>query len=80
MSEIRSLKEAEKLKKHLTSEEIYCIIRSHIEDQIATAQRKQLSETNFDKPAWGEFQAYQIGFIKGLQKVLETIPLTKGNN
>jgi hypothetical protein len=80
MSEAKSLKEAEINGKPLTKQEIYAIIRSYIEDQIATAQRKQLSETNFDKPAWGEFQAYQIGFIKGLQKVLETIPLTKGNN
>lgn len=74
---VKTLKEAEKLKKHLTSEETCVIIRAYLEDQIATAQRKQLSETNFDKPAWGEYQAYQIGFIKGLQKVLETIPLPK---
>lgn len=80
MIQVRSLKEAESLDKPLTKQDIYAIIRTYIEDQIATAQRKQLAETNFDKPAWGEFQAYQIGFIKGLQKVLETIPLTKGNN
>lgn len=77
MTTVRTLKEAEKLEKHLTIPETYGIIRTYLEDQISTAQRKQMSESNFDKPSWSEHQAYQMGFIKALQKVLETIPTPK---
>jgi hypothetical protein len=74
MSVVNRLKEAEKLKKPLTKVEIYDIIKDYILDQIDLSSRKQRSEANFDSPAWSEKQAYQLGFQKGLEKVLEFIP------
>lgn len=75
----RNLKEAKKDKKNLTSEEIYAILGSYIVEQIDLSRRKQESEDSFDSPSWSEKQAYQLGLIKGLNKVLSFIPLTKGN-
>lgn len=36
------------------------------------SQRKMESEDSFDKVAWGEYQAFQLGNIKALKK-LQTI-------
>lgn len=75
----RSLKDAKKDKKSLTSDEIYVIIRTWINSQVDVIRREQESNTNFDTPAWSERQAYHLGMLKGLDKVLNFIPLTKGN-
>lgn len=75
----KSLKEAKINKKNLTNDEIYCIIRGWIQDQIDLARRKQESDESFDSPAWSERQAYTLGLIKGLDKVSKYLPLTKGN-
>jgi len=32
------------------------------------------SEDSFDKPAWGEYQAYNLGAVKALKKALAIIP------
>lgn len=77
---IKSLKDAEFHKKVLTKQEVYDIMRTYIQDQIEMARRKQISEESFEKPNWSEYQAYQCGMIKALEKVLETIPLTEGEN
>lgn len=77
---IKSLKDAEFHKKVLTKQEVYDIMRTYIQDQIEMARRKQISEESFEKPNWSEYQAYQCGMIKALEKVLETIPLTEGKN
>jgi len=75
----KSLKEAKSSKKVLTSDETCVIIRTFIQEQINLVRRKQESEDSFDSPAWSERQAYQLGMLKGLDKVLNYIPLTKGN-
>jgi len=75
----KSLKEAKSSKKSLTSDETCVIIRTFIQEQINLVRRKQESEDSFDSPAWSERQAYQLGMLKGLDKVLNYIPLTKGN-
>lgn len=79
MSLPRTLKDAKINEKNLTSEETSCIIRSYIKDQIDLVRRKQESDESFDSPSWSEKQAYSLGLIKGLDKVLKFIPLTKGN-
>lgn len=79
MSLPRNLKEARKDKKSLTSEETCVIIRAYVTEQIDLSRRKQESEDSFDSPSWSEKQAYQLGLIKGFDKVLSFIPLTKGN-
>jgi hypothetical protein len=58
----------------LTSHQVYDIIRTYIQEQVDLAQREMLSKDNFDKPSWSEFQAYQLGSIKGLIKVLDFVP------
>ena len=70
----KSLKEALVEKKSLTSVEVYGIIRAYLEEQVATAQREMLKRDNFDSPAWSEYQAFQLGNIKGLHKLLDFIP------
>lgn len=70
----RNLKEAVVNKEKLTNQQIYDIIRNYILEQISLASRKQRSEDSFKIPAWSEYQAYQLGSIKGLEKVLEFIP------
>lgn len=69
-----SLKDAEIQKKSLTKHEIYDIIREYTQDQIDLCNRKRGKEENFALPAWSEFQAHQLGIIKGLEKILEFIP------
>lgn len=71
---VNKLKDAEVSKKSLTKVEIYDIIKSYILEQIDLSSRKQRKEENFALPAWSEHQAYQLGFMKGLEKVLEFIP------
>ena len=78
MSKIKSLKDADFSKTPLTKEEIYVTIRTYAQSQIDLARRKQESDESFESPAWSERQAYSLGMIKGLDKILNFIPLTKG--
>lgn len=78
MTTTKSLKEAKINKKSLTSEEAYVIIGRFVKDQIDLVRRKQESDESFDSPSWSEKQAYSLGLIKGLDKVLRFLPLTKG--
>lgn len=79
MSLPKSLKDAKINKKSLTNDEIYCIIQKFAQDQIDLVRRKQETDESFDSPAWSERQAYSLGLIKGLDKVMKFLPLTKGN-
>lgn len=74
MASSNRLKEAEKEKKVLTKTQIYDILREYLAEQINLASRKQRNEENFALPAWSEFQAYQLGGIKVLEKLLDFIP------
>lgn len=70
----RSLKEAVVNKDKLTNQQIYDIIRYYLNEQISLASRKQRSEENFSMPAWAEYQAFQLGMIKGFEKLLDFVP------
>ena len=70
----KTLKEAVANDKNLTNQQIYDIIRNYILEQINLASRKQRSEDSFKIPAWAEYQAYQLGIIKGFEKLLEFVP------
>lgn len=74
MASMNKLKKSFKDKEILTNTEIYDIIRSYILEQVDLASRKQRSEDNFSLPAWSEFQAHQLGIIKGLEKILDYVP------
>lgn len=75
----RSLKDAKKDKKSLTNDEIYVIIRTYIQNQVDAVRKEQESNVNFEQPSWSERQAYHLGMLRGLDKILSYIPLTKGN-
>lgn len=69
---LKSLKQKEALK--ISKEEVYLIIRAYINAEIDLARRKMMSEERFDSPSWSEFQAFQLGMLKSLDKVLQFIP------
>jgi hypothetical protein len=60
--------------KSLSKAEAFKEIRTYLEEQISLSQRKVIDETTFDKPAWSEYQAYQLGFQKAFLKLYNLIP------
>jgi|SaaInl3SG_22_DNA_1037383.scaffolds.fasta_scaffold16705_2 hypothetical protein len=60
--------------KSLSKAEAFKEIRTYLEEQISLSQRKVLDESTFDKPAWSEYQAYQLGFQKAFSKLYNLIP------
>ena len=58
----------------LTKEEIYLFLTSYCSDELETSRRKSCSEESFANPAWAEYQAYQLGVQKAVQKILNLIP------
>lgn len=59
-----------------TKEELFIILHEYIREQLELSRRKMLDEDNFGKPAWSEYQAYQLGFQKALTKLDSFIPMT----
>lgn len=57
-----------------SKEEIISILRSYLKEQIELSYRKSLDEDNFTKPSWSEYQAYQLGFSKALNKINDFLP------
>ena len=64
--------------KEYTKEEIYIIIQSYISEQIDLSRRKSLDEDSFNKPSWSEYQAFQLGYQKALNKLATLIPDPEG--
>lgn len=60
--------------KNLTKEELCDSIGKYIKDNIEMSIRKTREEDNFSLPSWSEYQAYQLGYQKALDKVLEYLP------
>ena len=60
--------------KTLTKKEVLKLLKSYLEEQIELARRKSIDEDNFSLPSWSEYQAYQLGIQKALQKVNNLIP------
>lgn len=58
----------------LTKQEIYDIIRDYIDSIVDVSLREMRDNNAFDKPAWSEHQAYQLGFQKACVKLREFIP------
>jgi len=69
---IISLKE-KKLSEY-TKEEILNIIKQYSIEQFELSQRKTLDEESFNKPSWGEYQAFQLGFQKAMIKLINFLP------
>jgi hypothetical protein len=60
--------------KDLSRSQAFSLLKEYLVEQIDLAQRKAVNEDNFSLPAWSEFQAYQLGTIKAIQKLLSIIP------
>lgn len=58
----------------LTKEEIYSFLHKWLIEQISLSQRECMSSLTFDKPAWSERQAHQLGMQKAFSKLQEVIP------
>ena len=63
-----------KTKKDLTKHEIYAIIIAYINENVELSLREMRSSESFEKPAWAEFQAHQLGMQKAFLKLREFIP------
>lgn len=64
----------DKERKDLTKEDVYIFLHKWLKEQISLSQRESISELSFDKPAWSEYQAYQLGIQKAFSKLTEIIP------
>jgi hypothetical protein len=58
----------------ISKEEAYQIIHNYLDAEIRLAHRKQLDEVRFDSASWAEFQAFQLGMLKMLDKLKQFIP------
>ena len=46
--------------KSLTKQQVFEELKAYCQEQILLAQRKAIDEDTFDKPAWAQYQAYQL--------------------
>ena len=60
--------------KSLSKAEAFKEIRTYLEEQVSLSQRKAIDEDTFSKPAWSEYQAYQLGIQKAFLKLYNLIP------
>lgn len=58
----------------LTKEEVYQFLSLWLNEQVALSHRETMEEESFLKPAWAEYQAYQLGMQKAYSKMLNLIP------
>jgi hypothetical protein len=73
-----SLSLKEKQLNDYTKEEIILILKQYIIEQKELAQRKMVDEDSFNKPSWPEYQAFQLGIVKALNKLDDFIPTKDG--
>lgn len=68
---IKSLKGKEY--KEMSKREVVSILLSYLEEQRELVIR-EMSNSNFDLPSWSEYQAYKVGSLKTLTKVVDFLP------
>ena len=61
------------LKEAKTKEDVISFINNWLNEQVDLSRREQIKDT-FDKPAWAEYQAYQLGIQKLASKLLALLP------
>lgn len=66
-------------RKLLTNIEIFDIIKDILMEDLETSRRKGISEETFEKPNWPEYQAYQAGIQKQIQRLLNILPDQRSN-
>ena len=60
--------------KSLTKQQVFEELKAYCQEQILLAQRKAIDEDTFDKPAWAQYQAYQLGIQKAFSRLYNLIP------
>jgi len=50
------------------------ILRSHLETEKSAVLGKLTSEDNFNKSSWSEHQAYLLGGVKQIDKLINFLP------
>jgi hypothetical protein len=60
--------------KSLTKQEVFDLLKEYVHEQIELSRRKSVDEETFLKPAWSEYQAYQLGFQKAFLKLQSLLP------
>jgi len=61
-------------KSNISKEEVYTFLLAYLKEQLELSRRESTNEDSFSKPAWSEFQAYQLGLQKAYLKLLNIIP------
>lgn len=61
------------LKEAKTKEDVLSFIQDWLNKELELSRRETIKDT-FDKPAWAEYQAYQLGIQKLAVKLLSILP------
>lgn len=69
---VKSIKEIEK--KEVSKSEAFQIIRAYLLEQRELGLRKMLDQESFKGTSWSEQHAYDLGFIKAIEKIRLLIP------
>jgi len=54
------------------------ILRLYLEEEKATSYRKMISEEAFGSPSWAESQAFLLGDLRRIERIIRFLP-DKGN-
>jgi len=65
--------------KELSKAQCFEIIQLYILEQRELSVRKTKDEDSFNRAAWSEYQAFQLGIQKALDKLSSFIPNQEGN-
>lgn len=74
---IKSLKGKEY--KDLSKREVVVVLLTYLEEQRELLIREMSNNDSFDLPSWSEYQAYKLGALKTLTKVVDFLP-DQGND
>lgn len=62
------------IKESNSKEELVEYLLSYLNGQLSLYQRKSESEESFTMLAWSEYQAYNLGNIRAIKKILKLFP------
>ena len=62
----------------MSKQDVIGILRSYLEEEKALSYRKMISEEAFGSPSWAESQAFLLGDLRRIERVLKFLP-DKGN-
>lgn len=62
----------------MSKQDVVNILRSYLEEEKALSYRKMISEEAFGSPSWAESQAFLLGDLRRIEKIIKFLP-DKGN-